>query len=278
MKLLFDQLSARVSKLTTRTYSTSFSLGIYFLNKRLRGPVYAIYGFVRLADEIVDSFEGYDKRYLLAKFKQETYEAIERGISVNPVLNSFQETVHRYNIDLDLVEAFFKSMEMDLETNNHTPQSYKKYIFGSAEVVGLMCLYVFVEGDKKLYEKLKPHAKGLGAAFQKVNFLRDLKEDYHLLGRVYFPHVDVSDFSDGAKKRIEKGIEEDFKTALVGIKKLPTSSKGGVYLAYVTYKALFNKIKKLPANRILDKRIRINNGKKFGLMVNSIVQNKFKWL
>ncbi|HEX6982556.1 MAG TPA: phytoene/squalene synthase family protein [Balneolaceae bacterium] len=278
MKLLFDNLSARVSKITTRTYSTSFSLGIYFLSKSIRDDIYAIYSFVRLADEIVDSFEGFDKEFLLTKFKEQTYKAINDRISVNPILNSFQKTARQYQIDLELVEDFFQSMEMDLEKSKHTNQSYKQYIFGSAEAVGLMCLHVFTEGDKGLYKELKPYAMKLGAAFQKVNFLRDLKDDYYALGRVYFPNVDLTDFSDSVKRQIEDEIEDDFKVALTGIKKLPASSKGGVYLAYVTYNSLFNKIKKLPAKRILHERVRINNGKKFGLMLNSLLQHKMNWI
>jgi phytoene/squalene synthetase len=260
--------------MTTRTYSTSFSLGIFFISKRLRGAIYAIYGFVRVADEIVDSFGDYDKELLLAKFKTHTYEAVENKISPNPILNSFQQAVHQYNIDLFLVEKFFESMEMDLATNCHSIKSYQKYIFGSAAVVGLMCLYVFLEGDEELYKNLKPYAMKLGSAFQKVNFLRDLRDDYHLLGRIYFPNVDMANFSSHSKKQIEAEIEEEFKAALKGIKKLPASSRGGVYLAYVTYVALFNKIKSVPPSRIFDERIRVHNGKKLGLMVNSIVKNK----
>jgi phytoene/squalene synthetase len=230
---------------------------------------------VRVADEIVDSFEGHDKEYLLAKFKEQTYEAVENEISPNPILNSFQQAVRQYNIDLYLVEKFFESMEMDLLTNYHSVKSYQKYIFGSAAVVGLMCLYVFVRGNKELYNELEPYAMRLGSAFQKVNFLRDMKEDYHLLGRIYFPQVNITDFSNHTKKQIEAEIEEDFKAALKGIKKLPASSRGGVYLAYITYVSLFNKIKSAPPSRILNERIRINNGKKLGLMVNSMVKNKF---
>lgn len=278
MKQLYDNLSAQVSKNVTRTYSTSFSLGIYFLHDRLRGHIHAIYGFVRLADEIVDSFEGYDQKYLLSDFKQETYEAINREISLNPVLNAFQQTVHQFSINADLIEAFFQSMEMDLEKVDYTSSTYQQYIFGSAEVVGLMCLHIFTEGDQKMYERLKPYAMKLGAAFQKVNFLRDLREDYLVLGRVYFPKVDLTDFNDQSKKQIEDEIEDDFKIALKGIRQLPASSKGGVYLAYVTYRSLFRKIKRLPANRILNERVRINNGKKFGLMLNSLLLCKFKWI
>lgn len=276
MKSLFDNLSVEVSRLTTRSYSTSFSLGIYFLHDRLRDPIYSIYGFVRVADEIVDSFEGYDQEYLLSKFKADTYEAIEQRISCNPVLNAFQEVVHSYEINLELVETFLKSMEMDLQKVDYNSEKYQQYILGSAEVVGLMCLHVFTEGDHKKFEELKPYAMKLGAAFQKVNFLRDLKDDYEVLGRTYFPGVDLADFSSAAKKQIEKEIEEDFEIALEGIKKLPTSSKGGVYLAYVYYQSLFKKIKKLPAQRVLSGRIRINNGKKFGLMINSMLECKMK--
>jgi phytoene/squalene synthetase len=278
MKYLFDNLSGQVSKMTTQTYSTSFSLGIYFLNNRLRKPIYSVYGFVRLADEIVDSFEGFDKQYLLEKFKEETFESIARRISVNPLLNSFQHAVHQYNIDQHLIETFLKSMEMDLEKVDYTNEKYQQYILGSAEVVGLMCLQIFTEGDEKMYQDLKPFAMRLGAAFQKVNFLRDMKDDYQLLGRTYFPNVDMSEFSIDAKKQIENDIEEDFRVALSGIKKLPRSSKSGVYLAYVYYVSLFNKIKKLPAHRILTERVRINNGKKLGLMLNSLLSNKLNWV
>lgn len=278
MKQLFDNLSLKVSQMTTRSYSTSFSLGIYFLNNRIRPAVYSIYGFVRVADEIVDSFEGYNKKYLLEKFREDSYEAIESGISVNPILNSFQQAVHQYHIDLDLIDKFLQSMEMDLVKATYTTEKYNQYILGSAEVVGLMCLYVFTEGDLKMYEELKPYAMKLGAAFQKVNFLRDMKDDYQILDRTYFPNVNMGDFTDETKKKIEHEIEEDFRIALMGIKRLPSSSKGGVYLAYVYYISLFNKIKKLPARRILAERIRINNGKKVGLMLNSLLQNKMNWL
>lgn len=278
MKLLFDNLSLAVSKKTTQTYSTSFSLGIYFLNNRLRNAIYSIYGFVRVADEIVDSFEGYNQQYLLKKFKEETYESIQNKISCNPILNSFQHAVHQYNIDQNLIETFLKSMEMDLEKSQYTDEKYQEYILGSAEVVGLMCLHVFTEGNAQMYEELKPFAMKLGAAFQKVNFLRDMKDDYQILGRTYFPNVDMSKFSMDAKKQIEDEIEQDFRIALSGIKKLPSSSKGGVYLAYVYYRSLFNKIKKLPAHRILTERVRINNSKKLGLMLNSLVINKMNWV
>ena len=274
MKLLFDHLSAEVCKITTKTYSTSFSLGIYFLDNRLRGSIYAIYGFVRLADEIVDSFEEYDRSYLLSKFKADTWEAIDNGISCNPVLNAFQHAVKRYGIEHGLIESFLRSMEMDLEKQLYTHEKYELYILGSAEVVGLMCLHVFTEGNKEQYEELKPYAMKLGAAFQKVNFLRDMKHDYHVLGRVYFPHIDIMNFSPQAKQQIEEEIEADFRIALKGIRKLPPSSRGGVYLAYVYYRSLFKKIRKLPAPKVLAGRIRINNGRKLGLMVNSLVEHK----
>ncbi len=276
MKSLFDDLSVQVSRLTTRSYSTSFSLGIYFLHDRLRDPIYSIYGFVRVADEIVDSFEGYNQEYLLKKFREDTYEALEQKISANPILNSFQEVVHEFDIDRELIDTFLKSMEMDLQKVDYTDEKYQQYILGSAEVVGLMCLHVFTEGDKKMFAELKPYAMKLGAAFQKVNFLRDLKDDYHVLGRTYFPGVDMENFSAEAKQQIEEEIEEDFRIALQGIKMLPASSKGGVYLAYVYYQSLFKKIKRLPAKRILSGRIRINNGRKVGLMINSLVECKMR--
>ena len=278
MKIVFDNLSVEISKLTTRTYSTSFSMGIYFLDKHLRNAIYSIYGFVRLADEIVDSFEGYEQSHLLAKLKQETNESIHSRISINPILNAFQQAVHQYNIDEGLIKTFLESMEMDLEKISYTPEKYNKYILGSAEVVGLMCLHVFTGGDLHKFDELKPYAMKLGAAFQKVNFLRDMKDDYQILGRCYFPNVDIQEFNCNSKELIELEIEKDFFIALQGIKKLPSSSKRGVYLAYVYYRSLFQKIKKLPAERVLTERIRINNGKKIGLMINCMVQNKMNWV
>lgn len=274
MKSLFDDISVKCSKLTTRTYSTSFTLGIYFLHNRLRNPIYSIYGFVRFADEIVDSFHGYNKKYLLDKFREDTYEAIEQRISLNPVLNAFQHAVHQYNIDVALIDIFLMSMEMDLEKQDYSKEKYEQYILGSAEVVGLMCLHVFTEGNKNMYKQLEPFAMKLGAAFQKVNFLRDIKADYQTLQRSYFPNVDMEQFTAQAKRQIENEIENDFKEALAGIKKLPPSSKGGVYLAYVYYKSLFNKIKSVPAERVLTERIRISNGGKLRLMINSLVYYK----
>ena len=278
MKKLFDEVSIKSSKLTTRAYSTSFSLGIYFLNKSIRNPIYAIYGFVRFADEIVDSFDGFDKKYLLDKFKADLYEALAMKISLNPILNSFQQAVHTYNIDIELVNTFLRSMEMDLEKQEYSKESYDTYILGSAEVVGLMCLKVFVNGDHVQYEALKPAAMKLGAAFQKINFLRDLRADYKDLGRTYFPNVNVERFSIEDKREIEKEIEQDFKDALVGIKQLPSTSKGGVYLAYVYYLSLFKKIQNVPVERVLLERIRISNSEKFALMLKSMVQYKVNLL
>jgi phytoene/squalene synthetase len=216
MKKLFDELSYKVSKTTTKQYSTSFSLGILALSPKIRNPIYAIYGYVRLADEIVDSFHGFDKQKLLSRFRQETTLALEEKISLNPILQSFQETVHKYQIDFQLIDQFLRSMEMDLHKIDYDSDLYKEYILGSAEVVGLMCLLIFVEGDKEAFERLKPFAMTLGSAFQKVNFLRDMKDDYFVLGRTYFPNVDISDFDNEVKSNIEKEIESEFREALEG--------------------------------------------------------------
>ena len=278
MKAKFDQLSARCSKTTTRLYSTSFSLGINFLGKELRPPVYAIYGFVRLADEIVDSFHDFDKHYLLQKFKSDCFEAIEMGISLNPVLNSFQQVVNDYGIDHELIILFLNSMEMDLREQLYTPEKYEQYILGSAQVVGLMCLFVFAGGDKQIYEQLKTSAMKLGAAFQKVNFLRDIKMDYLELSRTYFPGVEFTEFTNTEKKVIERHIENDFEEALEGIRLLPSSSRAGVYLAFVYYQSLFDKIKKITAERIMSERIRISNGYKCWLMVDSYIRYKLNAL
>ncbi|MBC8988143.1 phytoene/squalene synthase family protein [Pedobacter sp. N36a] len=274
MKEIYDKLSAACSEMITKRYSTSFSLGIYFLEERLRHPIYAIYGFVRLADEIVDSFHDYDKPILLSKFKRDCFEAIEDGISLNPILNSFQQVVNKYDIDKALIELFLRSMEMDLEQAHYTPEKYNEYILGSAQVVGLMCLQVFTEGDKAQYEKLKDSAMQLGSAFQKVNFLRDVNADYYTLSRNYFPNVNLSAFSNTEKKLIEEEIEEEFKQALIGIRQLPASSRNGVYLAYVYYKKLFHKIKCSTAEKVMSQRIRISNAHKFGLMFDSIIRYK----
>lgn len=269
MKQLFDDLSKECSRITTKKYSTSFSLGILFLNKRLRSPIYSIYGFVRLADEIVDSFHGFDKKHLLDDFKKQICHAIENKISLNPILNSFQEVVHRFKIPMNLIDAFFKSMEMDLEKRGYNTEEYNEYIFGSAEVVGLMCLCVFTEGDKNLYTELKSSARKLGAAFQKVNFIRDIKTDNLELGRTYFPDVDLRNFSVEDKIKIENDIENDFKEALQGILQLPASSRNGVFLAYYYYLILFRKIKQLPPHKILNQRIRIHDLEKYILLMKS---------
>ena len=278
MKAIFDKISAQCSKNVTKEYSTSFSLGIYFLNKRFHEPIYGIYGFVRLADEIVDSFHDYNKPLLMERLRNDTIQAIQDKISLNPILNQLQKTVHHYNIEWDLIDTFIKSMEMDLMQKEHDDASYKTYILGSAEVVGLMCLRVFVEGDDLLYNKLKPYAMSLGSAFQKVNFLRDLKADYTILGRIYFPGVNFEQFSNIEKIKIENEIEAEFYQALLGIKMLPSGSRGGVYLAYYYYKKLFLKIKQTPAEKVMNARIRIPNLNKFGLMFNSLVRNQINLL
>lgn len=278
MKKLFDDLSYKISRETTRQYSTSFSLGIMALSPKIRNPIYAIYGYVRLADEIVDSFHDHDKQKLLSKYKEETFCGLEDKISLNPVLHSFQETVHQYKIDHALIHQFLKSMEMDLQKIDYNSDLYKEYILGSAEVVGLMCLHIFTEGNIDEFERLKPYAMTLGSAFQKVNFLRDMKDDYQILGRSYFPNVDISYFDNAVKAQIEKEIEEEFKIALEGIRKLPPSSRFGVYLAYRYYISLFRKIKKTSATKIINQRIRISNGRKLSLMMSSYVQYKTSFL
>ena len=274
MKQLFDELSSSVSKITTQKYSTSFSLGILALKPSIRPAIYAIYGYVRLADEIVDSFHGYDKEKLLKRLKTETYNALEEGISLNPILQSFQDTVNKYQIDIELIEQFLHSMEMDLQQIDYNSDFYKEYIFGSAEVVGLMCLQVFTDGNKQKYEELKPYAMKLGSAFQKVNFLRDLKDDYQTLGRTYFPNIEMNIFDNSVKVQIEQEIEQEFAEALVGIKKLPASSKFGVYLAYKYYLSLFKKIKRKSSNEILNNRVRVPNPEKAFVAVKSYVRYK----
>ncbi|SDQ65114.1 Phytoene/squalene synthetase [Chryseobacterium soldanellicola] len=274
MKKLFDELSYKISKETTKQYSTSFSLGILALEHGIRNPIYAIYGYVRLADEIVDSFHEYDKGKLLQRFRNETWQALDEKISLNPILQSFQETVHLYKIDLTLIDQFLKSMEMDLKKIDYNSDLYKEYILGSAEVVGLMCLQIFVEGNTEQFEKLKPFAMKLGSAFQKVNFLRDMKDDFDILGRCYFPDLDISSFDNTVKLSIEKDIDQEFKEALEGIKKLPASSRFGVYLAYRYYISLFRKIKRKSAKTIMNERIRISGGAKISLMMSSYLQYK----
>ena len=274
MTNLFDKISLETSKLVTKSYSTSFSLGILFLDKEIRNHIYSIYGFVRFADEIVDTFEGYDQEYLLTNFEKDLQNSITNKISLNPILNSFQKTYNQFNLSPDLTDKFMASMAMDLNKKDYTQSSYEDYILGSAEVVGLMCLKVFLNGNNNKYEELKPYAMRLGAAFQKINFLRDLKADYEDLGRSYFPHLDIKNFNKDQKTLIEEEIAEDFKVALIGIKKLPKNSRQGVYLAYIYYEKLFLKIKKVSAQKILNERIRIPNFKKIILMVQSILRYK----
>ena len=254
---LFHDLSQQCSKATTEKYSTSFSGAIRLLHHSLRAPIYNIYGFVRFADEIVDTFHQFRKEELLVEFKRETLAAVERGISLNPILNSFQITLNQYSIPLSLVNDFFSSMEMDLRKTVYNSEGYRDYIYGSAEVVGLMCLYVFCEGDKTTYEKLRPYAQALGAAFQKVNFLRDLKSDYEQLNRTYFPGVDFRNFSTSMKEEIEADISSDFAKAYEGIVQLPSKARFGVYVAYKYYFSLFKKIKKTKPANIMVQRIRI---------------------
>jgi len=274
MKERFDELSATCSKATTRLYSTSFSFGINFLSRPMRHPVYSIYGFVRLADEIVDSFHNYDKAYLLARFRDDCFAAIAHGISLNPVLNSFQQVVNDYQIDHELINLFLKSMEMDLEQIAYTPETYETYILGSAQVVGLMCLHVFTEGNKEIYEQLKIPAMKLGSAFQKVNFLRDINADYKELSRTYFPGVNLAAFTNKEKKMIEGEIDSEFSAALEGIRRLPLNCRKGVYLAFIYYHKLFQKIKKISAEHVLSRRIRISNTYKCWLMLDSLLRYK----
>lgn len=278
MKQLFDTVSLKTSKMVTNSYSTSFSLGIKFLDKKFHYPIYSIYGFVRFADEIVDSFHDYNKEELLAEFKADTYKAIEKGISLNPILNSFQKVVNDYKIDLYLIETFLKSMEMDLDKKEYDAEDYKNYILGSAEVVGLMCLKVFVSGDQKMYEQLTPYAMALGSAFQKINFLRDLHADYLGMGRVYFPNIELSQLNEETKAELEKDIEIDFNKGLEGIKMLPKNSRFGVYVAYIYYRKLLNKIQSLNHTRILEERISIPNSQKIALFASSYVRHSLNLL
>lgn len=274
MKQLFDELSYSVSKITTQKYSTSFSLGILALKPSIRSAIYAIYGYVRLADEIVDSFHDYDKSNLLKRLKIETETALLEKISLNPILQSFQETVHKYGIERNLIDQFLHSMEMDLNQVSYNSDLYNEYILGSAEVVGLMCLQVFTEGNKEQYSELKPYAMKLGSAFQKINFLRDLKEDYHILGRTYFPNIDMKVFDNNVKCEIESEIESEFKEALIGIKKLPSSSIFGVYLAFKYYLSLFKKIKSKSSKDILNSRVRVANSEKAYVAFKSYIRYK----
>ncbi|KFF04047.1 phytoene/squalene synthase family protein [Flavobacterium reichenbachii] len=277
MKSLFDNVSFKCSKLITKSYSTSFSLAVNMLAPSIRDGIYSIYGFVRFADEIVDSFHDYDKENLINDFEKEYYKAMEMGISLNPILNSFQHTVKQYNITDDLIQAFLKSMKQDLTKSAYSTQSeYEDYIYGSADVVGLMCLKVFVSGKEQKYEQLKNEAMRLGSAFQKVNFLRDLKDDNLILNRTYFPGIDLDSFDENTKNAIIQEIEEDFKIALQGIIKLPMEAKFGVYTAYVYYRKLLKKLKNTPYHKIGTSRIRVSNYTKAGLLAQSFVTYKLK--
>jgi len=274
-KQLFDITSHKCSKVVTNAYSTSFSLAIKFLHKDFVNPIHGIYGFVRFADEIVDSFHEFPKQNLLTRFKEETHRAVEEKISLNPILNSFQWVVNTYSIEAKLIDTFLASMEMDLRKDEYTQEQYEEYILGSAEVVGLMCLKVFCEGNEKQYEDLKAPAMKLGSAFQKINFLRDLKADYNELGRSYFPGIDVSTLDDKTKRAIEADIQKDFDDGYEGIVKLPKKARFGVYLAYIYYTALFKKIARTPSKDILTERISISSQKKASLLFGSYVRHSF---
>ena len=279
MKQLFDEVSFGCSKLVTKSYSTSFSLAVKMLSPSIRDAIYSIYGFVRFTDEIVDSFHDFDKEILIKDFEKDYYKAFDCGLSLNPILNSFQQTVKKYNITDDLIQAFLKSMKLDLVKKGYqNKEEYEYYIYGSADVVGLMCLKVFVNGDTDFYELLKPEAMRLGSAFQKVNFLRDLKDDNLILNRNYFPEFDLNSFDENSKASIIAEIEEDFSAAYQGIVKLPNNSKFGVYTAYVYYKKLLKKLEDTPFDEIGVTRIRISNFTKFVLLLKSFVVYRLKFI
>jgi 15-cis-phytoene synthase len=273
---LFHRVSENCSRIVTGNYSTSFSSAIRLLHKDLRAPIHNIYGFVRFADEIVDTFHEYDKAFLLRQFREATYDALHRGISLNPILNSFQRTVNTYDIDLKQVDDFFQSMELDISKKNYTEKEYAEYIYGSAEMVGLMCLQVFCEGNRDLFDQLTLPARALGAAFQKVNFLRDIKADYNGLSRIYFPGCDFLHFTESQKKEIEEDIHHDFRTAYQGILKLPPKARFGVYVAYKYYFSLFKKIKKMKPAKVLEERIHIPNYRKALIILGAGVKNQLR--
>ena len=270
---LFHQVSQECSRAVTLRYSTSFSSAIKLLHRDLRKPIFNIYGFVRFADEIVDTFHGYDKQVLLQEFKKETFDALGRGISLNPILHSFQQTVRQYAIDRELIEAFFASMESDLSQNRYDRQGYEEYIYGSAEVVGLMCLRIFCEGNIEAYNALRAPARSLGAAFQKVNFLRDIQADFNDLSRMYFPGCDFHNFTESDKLQIERDIEDDFAAAYKGILQLPIKARFGVYVAFKYYYSLFRKIKTIEPELILQQRVRIPNYHKAYIVFRASVKN-----
>ena len=279
MKSIFDSVSRECSKIVTTSYSTSFSMATKMLSETIRQDIYNIYGFVRFADEIVDTFHEYDKERLFEKFSQDLEDALEMKISLNPILNSFQETYHRHNIEKDMVDAFMKSMKQDLYKKDYlTEEEYRAYIYGSADVVGLMCLKVFVQGDDTTYNKLKDSAMSLGSAFQKVNFLRDLKADFEDLSRTYFPNTDLNHLDETSKQAIIKDIQEDFDKGLVGIKQLPLEARFGVFMAYRYYNKLLDKLKKTPALEIKSARIRVANYKKVELLTRSYVKYQLNLL
>ena len=278
MLSLYQQVCRECASLVTRRYSTSFSLGIRLFERPLRMPIYGIYGFVRFADEIVDTFHHKDKQVLFDRFRNDTYLALEEGISLNPILQAFQEVALRYGIGRDLIDPFLDSMEMDLDNTRYDASKYKEYIYGSAEVVGLMCLRVFVDGDEAEYERLRATACSLGSAFQKINFLRDIRSDYHDRGRVYFPGVDYDAFDNDAKLTIEADIKADFDHAYTGIVQLPQSARLGVYLAYVYYTKLFQKIRNAPAREVTEQRIRVRDSRKVYLLASSAVKHRFNLL
>ncbi|MCZ7602065.1 MAG: phytoene/squalene synthase family protein [Melioribacteraceae bacterium] len=272
---LYHNVSYKMSKKLTQAYSTSFSFGIKAFAPEYRDPIYAIYGFVRIADEIVDTFHGYDKAALIQKFREDTYNAIENGISTNPVLHAFQLVVNEYKIDLEYIDAFLNSMEMDLYNSTYKRNSYDNYIYGSAEVVGLMCLKVFNKHDNEKFESLKEPARLLGSAFQKVNFLRDIKSDIEERGRIYLPNVDAEvEINDANKILLENEIQREFDEALIGIMKLPIGVKLGVYSAFLYYQRLFSKIRKCSVNELQSKRIRISNAYKFALFIKGLWEIK----
>ena len=274
MKSIFDSVSAMCSKMVTQSYSTSFSSATKMLSKSIRQDIYNIYGFVRFADEIVDTFHDYDKATLFDDFEKQMYAAIDGKISLNPILNSFQKTVHKYHIEPELYEAFMKSMRLDLHKKNYlTEAEYKEYIYGSADVVGLMCLRVFVNGNDDMYERLKDSAMRLGSAFQKVNFLRDLKADFEGLDRTYFPDTDLKNLNEESKYRIIQEIQEDFKLAYEGIKKLPLESRFGVLTAYKYYFKLLKKLESTPSNKLKETRIRVSDYQKAGVLAKSYIRH-----
>jgi 15-cis-phytoene synthase len=275
---LYSKTCMECSQLITQRYSTSFSMGIRVFDKKLRAPIYAVYGFVRFADEIVDTFHGYEKATLLTRFREDTYRAIEERISLNPVLQSFQEVVHAYSIEHELIDAFLDSMEMDLHFSTYEDSLYKKYIYGSAEVVGLMCLRVFTQGNEAEYQTLKAPAQALGSAFQKINFLRDMRSDFAERGRVYFPGIDFLHFDNTQKIEIEADIKADFDYGYKGILALPKSARFGVYLAYVYYINLFEKIKAANVARVKEERIRVRNRRKMILLFSSALRNSLNLL